>query len=158
MQLDDIRAHAAKLPRLERLRLANSLRELADELSSEDAPEPLVLLLVEDEPATRRPIKAGLESLGWQVHEAQNGAEALGMLGAGLKVSVVLLDVVMPVMGGPETLDMLRTWWPALPVAMWSADPVALSGDSDAKIPKPATFAEVDQGLRRLLRRGRLVV
>jgi two-component system, cell cycle sensor histidine kinase and response regulator CckA len=61
------------------------------------------ILLVEDEPGVRRLTAAGLRMHGYRVLEAADGADALGMLEAdGGGVRLLLTDVVMPKMSGPE--------------------------------------------------------
>jgi CheY-like chemotaxis protein len=66
-----------------------------------------VILVVEDDNATRTVLTESLNLLDYQVLSAQNGKIALSILEQGdTKVDLVLSDVVMPVMGG---IDLLRT-------------------------------------------------
>ena len=43
-----------------------------------------------------------------EVIEAKNGADAIGMLKARTDIDLVLLDIIMPVMGGIEVLKVIR--------------------------------------------------
>ena len=71
------------------------------------------VLLVEDEPVVRELAVATLREKGYTVVEAVNGAEGLRMARQHSgKIDLVLTDVVMPVMGGKEMADALRTSHP----------------------------------------------
>jgi signal transduction histidine kinase len=71
------------------------------------------VLLVEDEPAVRELAVAILREKGYAVVEAVNGEEGLRMARQhDGKIDLVLTDVVMPVMGGKEMADALRTSHP----------------------------------------------
>jgi CheY-like chemotaxis protein len=64
------------------------------------------ILVVDDDADLRRRLRGLLEKDGWAVDEAADGREALDQLGA--KPSLVLLDLLMPVMDGFEFLSELR--------------------------------------------------
>jgi len=66
------------------------------------------VLLVEDEPALRLLAAASLKRLGYSVIEAENGVEALTLADTAAKIDVVVADIVMPQMGGPEMVEKLR--------------------------------------------------
>ena len=65
------------------------------------------ILVVDDDPMTRRFVRALLEHHAYQVTEARDGAVALGLLAAG-GYSLMLLDLNMPRIGGREVLSSLR--------------------------------------------------
>jgi len=66
------------------------------------------ILLVEDEPALRLLTAASLRAFGYTVMEAENGADALVVADthAG-KIDVVIADIIMPQVGGPELVSRL---------------------------------------------------
>jgi signal transduction histidine kinase/ActR/RegA family two-component response regulator len=67
------------------------------------------ILLVEDEPALRTLAVASLKKLGYHVLQAGNGLEALAAADQhAAKIDVVVADIVMPRMGGPELVEKLR--------------------------------------------------
>jgi len=72
-------------------------------LADEAAPGRTVLV-VEDEPDLLEVTCFALESEGFVVETARHGREALERLRAGMRPSLVLLDLMMPVMSGLELL------------------------------------------------------
>jgi CheY-like chemotaxis protein len=67
----------------------------------------LRILVVEDDPTNARVISLMCGLGGYEVHWADSGVAALALL-AGEGVDLVLLDVQMPIVDGPETLRLLR--------------------------------------------------
>jgi two-component system OmpR family response regulator len=81
------------------------------------------VLLVDDEADIRLIAEISLSSLGgWQVLQAASGAEALE-LASRERLDLILLDVMMPGMDGPATLEKLRAQEPgaATPVIFMTA-------------------------------------
>jgi len=74
------------------------------------------ILVVEDDSPVRRLLKRVLKTVGHNVLVARDGLEAASLYSehAG-KVDLVISDVVMPGMSGPETVAMLREHAPKLP-------------------------------------------
>ena len=66
-----------------------------------------VVLVVEDDESIRATLQEALESDGYAVVTAANGKECMDALRRFPKTSVVLLDLMMPVMTGREFLDAL---------------------------------------------------
>src|SRR5262245_43963377 len=66
-----------------------------------------VILVVEDDEDIRRAVVDALRERNHTVLEATNGIEALHMLQS-FDVTLVLLDLMMPVMTGWELLDKMR--------------------------------------------------
>ncbi len=101
-----------------------------------------LVLLVEDEAAVRRTVQRLLEHAGYTVIAATHGAEALTMWHArSADVRVVLSDVRMPVMSGPEFVRQLRVAGSRLPV-------VLMSGFADAELTR-----SLPPGVRELLQK-----
>lgn len=77
------------------------------------------VLLVDDEEALRRFAARVLERDGFGVFEAEDGAEALELLGTrAAAVEVVVSDIVMPRLNGVELMQALATSHPDLPVIL----------------------------------------
>lgn len=73
------------------------------------SPARAVALIVDDSPVNRKLLARLLETLDIDAREAANGREALELLrSSGSDVAVVLLDIVMPVMDGYETLAAIK--------------------------------------------------
>ncbi|MEA3245808.1 MAG: response regulator [Gemmatimonadota bacterium] len=81
-----------------------------------------VVMVVEDDAATRRTFRRGLEREGWTVVEAENGRIALDRL-AETTPRLILLDLAMPVMDGAEFVAALRQVerWREIPVIVVTA-------------------------------------
>jgi CheY-like chemotaxis protein len=77
-------------------------------------PEPIHVIVVDDDQDVRETTELVLELRGFEVTSAENGAAALGHLAAleaqgAPRPWVMLLDLRMPVMDGWELIDTLRT-------------------------------------------------
>ncbi|MCB1182542.1 PAS domain S-box protein [bacterium] len=102
------------------------------------------VLVVDDEPDVCRAAATGLAFAGYRVVTVANGREAVATVARrGDEVLAVLLDVVMPAMGGEECLRRIRADHPELPVVImsgWTEVELAerFAGQRyDAILPKP---------------------
>lgn len=67
------------------------------------------ILVVDDEEFIRLFAKETLERLGYRVQEASNGEEAINVYNnTSKKIDLVILDLIMPKMGGEETFHKLK--------------------------------------------------
>jgi CheY-like chemotaxis protein len=66
------------------------------------------VLVVEDDTDLRESLSQALRDHAFGVTMAANGQEALDLLHAGARPSVILLDLLMPVLNGWELRDVLR--------------------------------------------------
>ncbi len=116
------------------------------------------VLIVDDEAAIRRALRPPLVELGFQIHEASRGEEALQLLHS-TQVDVVLLDINMPGIGGIETLRRIRAAAPRLPVLMVTVldgeeeKVEALELGADDYITKPFSIRELIARIRTAHRR-----
>lgn len=88
--------------------------------------KPLVLL-VEDHRVNQALGKALLEVLGCEVDIAHNGSEAI-MAACSRGYNLVLMDIVMPVMGGVEATRRLRAMGVTVPILALTATPEGSDG------------------------------
>ncbi len=104
---------------------ADLMREFSLEELLIMPPDPLqpCVLIVDDEPVNLQVLVNQLSPRNYRVARAQNGQEALDLIGKGLKPDVVVLDVMMPRMTGYEVCRKLRETYPAsnLPIIMLTA-------------------------------------
>lgn len=117
------------------------------------------VLVVEDEPKLALLLARGLREEGYAVDLAHNGADAVGAASA-TGYDAIVLDVMLPGMGGLEVCRALRArgaWSPILLLTARDAveDRVAgLDAGADDYLVKPFSFAELSARLRALIRRG----
>ena len=74
------------------------------------------VLIVEDEAMVRTVAERALTRHGYTVLTAENGEEALEILGREQKIELMISDVVMPTMDGPTTVRAARKMHPELPI------------------------------------------
>jgi hypothetical protein len=74
------------------------------------------ILLVEDDEQVRRYAVAALAQHGYEVIEAEDGSEALEILGEESDVALIITDVVMPDLGGDELATEAGHTRPDLPI------------------------------------------
>ncbi len=129
----------------------------------EVAAEPLpkgagTILVVDDEPGIREMARDLLSSLGYDTLLAEDGDVACRVFRENEgKVDLVLLDIVMPRMGGKETFEALRALAPSLPVLLssgYTVDGLAqeiLDKGANAFIQKPYSLTELAQAVRGVL-------
>jgi CheY-like chemotaxis protein len=82
-----------------------------------------IVLVVDDDDDIRECFRELLERNGHAVAEARNGSEAISYLRSGPHPSLVLLDLMMPVLDGWQVLAVLQDegWLATLPVTVISA-------------------------------------
>ncbi|MGD0207593.1 MAG: response regulator [Verrucomicrobiota bacterium] len=119
------------------------------------------VLLVEDEPVVRELAVATLREKGYTVVEAVNGEEGLRLARQhDGKIDLVLADVVMPVMGGKEMADALRTSHPDTKVLFTSGYTEDALGHHGVLrpgilfLPKPYLTATLARKVREVLDEG----
>ncbi|MBP7032069.1 MAG: response regulator transcription factor [Chloroflexi bacterium] len=116
------------------------------------------ILVVDDERGLVKLIRLNLEHDGFEVFEANNGAQAMDRLRAVLP-DLVLLDVMMPDLDGFQVLRMIREIG-STPVIMLTAkgeenDKVrGLELGADDYVTKPFSPRELTSRIRAVLRRG----
>ena len=83
-----------------------------------------LVLIVDDDDDVRDGIRDILVDEGFGVAVARDGADALSQLRAGLRADVIVLDAMMPVMGGAEfrEVQLKDAGLASIPVIMCSAD------------------------------------
>ena len=80
----------------------------------------LRLLITDDSRLLRKKLREELENLGCEVLEAANGKEAIEIDMVN-ELDGVILDIVMPEVGGIEALQAIRELSPDVPIVMLSS-------------------------------------
>jgi PAS domain S-box-containing protein len=114
------------------------------------------ILLVEDDPRLRRVASRRLRSLGYQVIEAENGANALPLLGAHSEIAMIFTDFVMPGgMNGDELAEAALVAKPTVKILFTSgyAEPAVARRKlrAGAWLKKPYTAIELAKRIRDVL-------
>ena len=88
------------------------------------------ILVVDDDPEVRKLIRIILENSNYEVIEAQDGQEAINMLGSGenpMVVDTIITDLRMPKVDGHEAIASFQKEYPSIPV-------IVLTGISDLEV------------------------
>ncbi len=148
----------------ERRRQIDSMRPPvpeARELDAESASPLATILLVDDEDAMRRISRRILTRQGYRVLEAEHGAEALRLAEAhGDEIDVVVTDVLMPGIRGPELVEQLTALYPRVRVLYMSGytdEDISRWGlqPGIAFIHKPFSADELAEAVRGVLQAAR---
>jgi len=157
-RLDDTRQLAN--PTIVSSELPRGTEQLASPtMSSSELPRGTERILVlEDQDQVREFAAEMLERLGYDVLAASNGNDALAVcLTMPTSIDLLLADVVMPNMSGPEFVERLHQLHQGFEVIYMSGYPVATIanhgpvGPEDVVIQKPFTLEELAYEVRRAL-------
>ena len=85
------------------------------------------ILVVEDDATVRQLIVRALAGMGYAVHDASDGEDALTMIRDGLKIDLVISDVVMPGLSGIKLTRALQEVVPTPPIVLMSGYPQELT-------------------------------
>ena len=121
----------------------------------------VTILLVDDEESIQKLLTYPLEREGYRVVQARDGEEALERFVEG-PVDLVVLDLMLPKVGGLEVCRRMRRVESAVPIIMLTArgdevdKVVGLEIGADDYITKPFSIREFMSRVRALLRRAQL--
>jgi DNA-binding response OmpR family regulator len=116
------------------------------------------ILIVDDDPAIRKFMKANLEARNYQVLVAGDGEEGIQIIETELP-DLVLLDIMMPKVDGIEVCRRVRVW-SEIPIIILSAregemDKVkCLDCGADDYLTKPFSLRELLSRIKAVLRRS----
>ena len=133
------------------------LAPVIDEPTDEDVPRGSeTVLLVDDDEAVRRLAERALQTYGYTVVTARDGVDALTLAHSTPGIALLLTDVVMPQLSGPQVAERLRARLPGLRVVYmtgWVDDAIMkLELDADvALVRKPFTPASLALVIRSAL-------
>jgi DNA-binding NtrC family response regulator len=122
------------------------------------------ILIVDDDPVQRRLLEAAITRSGMNVVTAPGGTPALELINGprGEQISLMMLDLMMPDMGGIEVLGKLRSSHPDLPVIVLTAKGgidsavEAMRAGANDFLVKPASPERIGVSIRNQLKIGTL--
>jgi len=133
-------------------RFADSQEVHVDSDGERSTPK-LKILVIDDEAPIRRALRRLLQLKGYEVHEAENGAQGMRMM-AEQACDLVITDMVMPEKEGVETCMELRKFYPKVPFISICGAPsaatylqVANKLGAVAMIAKPFSSAEIFEAI-----------
>ena len=146
-------------PHVEKPSPSEREKEGAGESSeSTSGPRKPGLLVVDDDPSVRQLLSLGLRHHGFSVWLAADGLEAIQLYRTqGDQIDLILLDVRMPGLDGPQTLSILRQLKPNVRCCFISGETGGYAPEELAALgaecffKKPFSLAEVAQILWQLL-------
>ena len=115
------------------------------------------VLVIDDEPPIRRLLRTSLGAEGFEVLEAENGEDALAMIGTA-KPDVAILDLGLPGLDGLDVIRGVRATGSKMPIIVLSSRSgergkvEALDLGADDYVTKPFGIAELVARIRTALR------
>ena len=119
----------------------------------------VTILIADDEDRWRRLVGDFLRNEGYQVIEASNGQEAVNLVRGNSDISLVILDIMMPVMDGIRACQLIREH-SQIPIIMLTAkndeesEVTGFVSGADEYIAKPIKFPVFMARVRALLKRS----
>jgi two-component system cell cycle sensor histidine kinase/response regulator CckA len=118
------------------------------------------ILLVDDDERLRKLTAKLLRSRGYTVVEASDGAEALAICAQDRSLDMILSDVMMPGIRGPELIQKLKSLRPTLKVMLMSGytadaiDQLGIDSSGVVFLSKPFSVVELAAKVRQVLDPG----
>lgn len=116
------------------------------------------ILIIDDEELIRITASGLLESLGYKVLQAENGVEGIEVFTRNQsEIDLIILDMIMPIMGGRETFSKIREINQSIPILIASgfakeADLIALKSQGIAGfLQKPFRMAEISEKVNKAI-------
>jgi two-component system, cell cycle response regulator DivK len=117
------------------------------------------VLLAEDNKDMLDVLRRGLEWLDYEIIAAKDGIEAVELATSEIP-DVIIMDVVMPKMGGLEAASQIKSNPKTQAIPILAVTAMAQAGDQkkclqsgcDAYIAKPFTFKKLEAAIKRLLK------
>ena len=119
------------------------------------------ILVAEDDPNTRKLMRAILKQNGFETFEVEDGITALDLMEK-QHVDLVVLDLMMPNMDGYELTRQIRFSWESMPILMVTAKQEAKDKrkgfivGTDDYMTKPVDEQEMVLRIKSLLRRAQI--
>ncbi|WP_373504970.1 ATP-binding protein [Aestuariivirga sp.] len=144
--------------------IAEAVQDLRDIANKQGPAEPLDVLLAEDNPVNALLARTMLERAGCHVTHAINGQMVLDCLDAGLRPTMIVMDVEMPVLNGLEATRRIRQREKSMgaspvPILALTANAQrediaeCLAAGMNGHLSKPFDRQDLDEAITRLVAR-----
>jgi two-component system cell cycle sensor histidine kinase/response regulator CckA len=127
-------------------------------ISSKSPGERETILIVDDEPSIIEVTRDILKTFSYKVLAAKSGQEAVRLYWQqGDRIDLVILDMIMPDMGGEDTFDLLKAIQPTVRVILFSGYSVTgqvqklMERGCRGFLPKPFSMADLSEKIRAVL-------
>jgi PAS domain S-box-containing protein len=139
------------------------VEERSIDIATEEAPEIVsgngeLILIVDDNADVRKSIKENLTRINYTILEASDGLEAVDIFAANSdEIALVIMDVVMPRLGGVKAVERIRKIQPDIKVIYstgYDKDETLkkdMPSDEYIVLSKPYSTARISQEIRTLL-------
>jgi PAS domain S-box-containing protein len=127
-----------------------SIEPIAEDQKKTYEGEGELILVVEDDAATREALVEGLGELGYRVIQAENGRQALTTLDEDpSKISLVISDAIMPDMGGKALLQAMTERKLKIPVILLTGHPL-MDSEFNEPLPEDTYWLQKPASLEKL--------
>ncbi|MGX6445570.1 CHASE3 domain-containing protein [Neobacillus sp. K501] len=106
--LDEVAVSVSETVEVQERLIAVDVETTEEEISDDQLFKGKKVLLVEDDGRNVFALVTALEAKGVKVRVAENGKEAIGILQEQADFDLVFMDIMMPVMGGYEAMEIIR--------------------------------------------------
>ena len=119
------------------------------------------ILIVDDSPTMLMSMSSVLTKSGYEVAQANSGAEAVKAVEAGAKPALVITDYHMPGMTGDSLARRLRKVRPDIPIILFTgfsseiSEETAREAGIEEIVPKPVLASQLTMAIRRVLETAR---
>jgi len=80
-----------------------------------------IILIAEDDPNSMFLIKKFIQEIGADILEVDNGLSAVNIVNASPDISLIIMDIKMPLMNGYEAIKQIRAKYPNIPIIVQTA-------------------------------------
>jgi len=117
------------------------------------------ILIADDDPRNTFALASYLETFDFEIYTAENGLEALEMLLQHEHIELVLMDIMMPLMDGFETIQKIRENCATADLPVIAVTARAMKGDREKCLRAGATdYISKPVNLKELLEKIQLLV
>lgn len=118
------------------------------------------ILVIDDDQEVRETICENLKDCGYEVFDAGNGALGLDLIEKQGFPDLIITDIIMPEMGGLETIAEIRKKHSTVKVIAISGGGRTQTGDflemaaksgADATMPKPINIVELERTIEKFM-------